>query len=312
MPGFSYFEQGVVKGMNNARRRSPLMRRQAAYGIAYITPGMLIVMAFCILPIFMTLYYSFTKYNLAQPPEFLAFENYQKLFTNSQLRKALWNTVIYVIITVPLQTLLAMFVANFLAEYLNNRYGRFLRSIIFIPTLVSYVAAATVWEIIYADKGGLLNEFLGLFGIQGMNWLGDPSTALICVSLVAVWKSVGYFTIIFYAGIMNISVDVREASIIDGATPRQRFWRITAPLLKPITYMNVTLGIIWSFQAFDIVYKLTGGGPFNATSTIAYIIYAYGFQDYRIGYACAIAIMLLIVILIIHLIQQRFFDEKED
>lgn len=106
-------------------------------------------------------------------------------------------------------------------EYLNNRYGRFLRSIIFIPTLVSYVAAATVWEIIYADKGGLLNEFLGLFGIQGMNWLGDPSTALICVSLVAVWKSVGYFTIIFYAGIMNISVDVREASIIDGATPRQ-------------------------------------------------------------------------------------------
>ena len=208
--------------------------------------------------------------------------------------------------------MLAMFVANFLAEYLNNRYGRFLRSIIFIPTLVSYVAAATVWEIIYADKGGLLNEFLGLFGIQGMNWLGDPSTALICVSLVAVWKSVGYFTIIFYAGIMNISVDVREASIIDGATPRQRFWRITAPLLKPITYMNVTLGIIWSFQAFDIVYKLTGGGPFNATSTIAYIIYAYGFQDYRIGYACAIAIMLLIVILIIHLIQQRFFDEKED
>ena len=110
MPGFSYFEQGVVKGMNNARRRSPLMRRQAAYGIAYITPGMLIVMAFCIVPIFMTLYYSFTKYNLAQPPEFLAFENYQKLFTNSQLRKALWNTVIYVIITVPLQTMLAMFV----------------------------------------------------------------------------------------------------------------------------------------------------------------------------------------------------------
>lgn len=233
--------------MNNARRRSPLMRRQAAYGIAYITPGMFIVLAFCILPIFMTLYYSFTSYNLAQEPKFVFLDNYQKLFTNTQLRKALWNTVIYVIITVPLQTLLAMFVANFLAEYLNNRYGRFLRSVIFIPTLVSYVAAATVWEIIYADKGGLLNEFLGLLGIKGMNWLGDPKTALICVSLVAVWKSVGYFTIIFYAGIMNISVDVREASIIDGATPRQRFWRITVPLLKPITYMNVTLGIIWSF-----------------------------------------------------------------
>ena len=181
--------------MNNARRRSPLMRRQAAYGIAYITPGMFIVLAFCILPIFMTLYYSFTSYNLAQEPKFVFLDNYQKLFTNTQLRKALWNTVIYVIITVPLQT---------------------------------------------------------------------------------------------------------------------RFWRITVPLLKPITYMNVTLGIIWSFQAFDIVYKLTGGGPFNATSTIAYIIYAYAYQDYRIGYACAVAIMLLLVILFIHLIQQQFFEGKED
>ena len=254
------------------RATSPLMRRQAAYGIAYITPGMLIFLVFCIAPIFMTVFYSFTQYNLAQPPEWINLENYQKVFTNSQLRRALFNTVIYVIITVPLQTLLAMFVANFLAEYLNNRYGRFLRSVIFIPTLASYVAAASVWEVILASKGGLLNEILGIFGVGPFNWLGEPTSALICVSLVAVWKSVGYFTIIFYAGIMNVDVSVREAALIDGATPSQRFWKITAPLLKPITYLNVTLGIIWSFQAFDIVYKLTGGGPFGATSSVAYII----------------------------------------
>ena len=133
---------------------SPLMRRQAAYGVAYITPGMLIFLVFCIAPIFMTLYYSFTEYNLAQPPDWIALENYDKVFTNSQLRRAVVNTVIYVIITVPLQTLLAMFVANFLAEYLNNRYGRFLRSIIFIPTLASYVAAATVWKVILASRAG--------------------------------------------------------------------------------------------------------------------------------------------------------------
>ena len=223
---------------------SPLLRRQAGYGVAYITPGMLILLVFCIAPIFMTLYYSFTEYNLAQPPDWLGLENYEKVFTNSQLRKAVVNTVIYVIITVPIQTLLAMFVANFLAEYLNNRYGRFLRSIIFIPTLASYVAAATVWKVILASRGGLLNEVLGIFGIGPINWLGEPTLALICVSLVAVWKSVGYFTIIFYAGIMNISVDVREAALVDGATPRQRFWKITVPQLKPIIYLNVTLGII--------------------------------------------------------------------
>ena len=291
---------------------SPLVRRQAAYGVAYITPGMLIILMFCIAPIFMTLYYSFTEYNLAQPPDWIALENYVKVLNNTQLRRAVVNTVIYVIITVPLQTLLAMFVANFLAEYLNNRYGRVLRSIIFIPTLASYVAAATVWKVILASRGGLLNEILGIFGVAPINWLGEPTLALICVSLVAVWKSAGYFTIIFYAGIMNISVDVREAALIDGASPRQRFWKITVPLLKPITYLNVTLGIIWSFQAFDIVYKLTGGGPFNGTTTIAYIIYTYAFQDFRIGYASAVAILLLLVILAVHLIQQHFFDGGDD
>ena len=291
---------------------SPLVRRQAAYGVAYITPGMLIILMFCIAPIFMTLYYSFTEYNLAQPPDWIALENYVKVLNNTQLRRAVVNTVIYVIITVPLQTLLAMFVANFLAEYLNNRYGRVLRSIIFIPTLASYVAAATVWKVILASRGGLLNEILGIFGVAPINWLGEPTLAIICVSLVAVWKSAGYFTIIFYAGIMNISVDVREAALIDGASPRQRFWKITVPLLKPITYLNVTLGIIWSFQAFDIVYKLTGGGPFNGTTTIAYIIYTYAFQDFRIGYASAVAILLLLVILAVHLIQQHFFEGGDD
>ena len=291
---------------------SPLVRRQAAYGVAYITPGMLIILMFCIAPIFMTLYYSFTEYNLAQPPDWIALENYVKVLNNTQLRRAVVNTVIYVIITVPLQTLLAMFVANFLAEYLNNRYGRVLRSIIFIPTLASYVAAATVWKVILASRGGLLNEILGIFGVAPINWLGEPTLALICVSLVAVWKSAGYFTIIFYAGIMNISVDVREAALIDGASPRQRFWKITVPLLKPITYLNVTLGIIWSFQAFDIVYKLTGGGPFNGTTTIAYIIYTYAFQDFRIGYASAVAILLLLVILAVHLIQQHFLEGGDD
>ena len=111
------------------------MRRQAGYGVAYITPGMVIILIFCIVPIIMTLYYSFTNYNLAQSPEWINLENYEKVLTNSQLRRAVWNTVIYVVITVPLQTLLALFVANFLAEYLNNRYGRAIRSVIFIPTL---------------------------------------------------------------------------------------------------------------------------------------------------------------------------------
>lgn len=300
--------------MNNAKKARPFLtrqRRQSLYGMAYILPGMLVLAAFCILPIFMTLYYSFTNYNLAQAPQFIALENYAKVFNNSQLRKALVNTVIYVIITVPLQTIVALLAASFLAEYLNNRYGRFLRGVIFIPILVSFVAAAAVWRIIFNSRGGILNQFVEALGFSPVNWLGSQKTALICVAIVAVWKSAGYFMVIFYAGIMNISVDVKEAAIIDGATPRQRFWHITVPILKPITYMVVTLGVIWSFQAFDLVYKLTGGGPNYATTTVAYVIYAYAFQDHRIGYACAIAILLLVVILAIHLVEQQFFKEED-
>ena len=284
---------------------SPLMRRQAGYGVAYITPGMIIILIFCIVPIIMTLYYSFTDYNLAQSPDWIALENYEKVLTNSQLRRALWNTVIYVIITVPLQTLLALFVANFLAEYLNNRYGRVIRSVIFIPTLASYVAAATVWKVILSSRGGLLNEVLGIFGIAPINWLGEPTLALICVSLVAVWKSVGYFTIIFYAGIMNISVDIREAALIDGATPRQRFWKITLPLMTPAIFYVLIVSLINAFQLFPQIMIMTDGGPNGATQVMVERIYKYGFRYYRMGYAAAFSWLLFIIIMLCTWLQMK-------
>lgn len=286
-------------------------RRQAFYGIMYILPGMLFFAVFCLLPIAMTAWFSLTDYNLARSPSWNSFENYVKVFSNTQLRRALVNTGIYVLITVPLQTLLALSAAAFLADKLRNKYGGFLRAVTFIPILVSYVAASAVWRIIYNSRAGILNQLLGDIGLGPFNWLGSSSTALICVSLVAVWKSAGYFMVIFYAGLMNISNEVNEAAIIDGANSSQRFWLITVPILRPITYMIVTLGIIWSFQAFDLIYQLTGGGPGFSTTTIAYIVYAYAFQDKRIGYACAIAVLLLIVILIIHAVEERMFKEGD-
>ena len=117
--------------------------------------------------------------------------------------------------------------------------------------------------------------------------------------------------VIYYAGIMNISPDLHEAAIVDGATPVQRFWYITLPILKPITYMIVTLGIIGSFQVFDLVYKMTGGGPRRATYTVAYVIYTFAFQDKNYGYASAVAMCLLIVILLIHWVQTLLFREKD-
>ena len=287
-------------------------KKQAIYGAVYILPSFLLMAFFTFIPIFMTMYFSFTKYNLGQPAVWIGLENYEKLISNSYLHQALLNTVQYVAVTVPLQTILSLVIAAFLSSRLRNRLGDLIRSMLFIPVVASLVASASVWNVIYETNGGILNQLLEAVGIPGFNWLGRKSTALNCVAAVAVWKNVGYFLVIFYAGIMNISTDVNEAALVDGATPLQRFWYITLPILKPITYMVITLGIIWSFQVFDLVYKMTAGGPGRSTYTVAYLIYSYAFKDRRIGYAAALAVCLLIVILIIHGLQNLVFNDKDD
>ena len=287
-------------------------RRQALIGAAYIAPSFILMTIFNVIPIFVSLYLSFCKYNMVGSPVWIGLENFRKLDSNKALGDALINTVNYVLMTVPVQTVLALLIAAFIAERLKNRYGSFLRSVIFIPVIVSLIASATVWSIMYNTNGGLLNQLLGLFGLPAVNFLGSKQTALASVAAVAVWKNTGYYMVIYYAGIMNVSPEIREAAVVDGAKAPQRFWYITLPMLKPITYMIVTLGIIGSFQVFDLVYKMTGGGPGRSTYTVAYMIYTYAFQDKRIGYACALAVGLLVVILVIHLLQTLLFKEKDE
>ena len=286
-------------------------RRQVLIGMAYIAPSFILMMIFNVIPIFVSLFLAFCKYNMVGTPTWIGLENFQKLFTNKALREAMINTLRYVLMTVPVQTILALLVAAFIADRLQNRSGSFLRSVIFIPVIISLIASATVWSIMYKTDGGLINQLLGLFGVAPVNFLGGKKTALASVAAVAVWKNTGYYMVIYYAGIMNVSTEVREAAIVDGANAAQRFWYITMPILKPITYMIVTLGIIGSFQVFDLVYKMTGGGPGRSTYTVAYMIYTYAFQDKRIGYACALAIVLLVIILVIHAVQTLLFKEKE-
>ncbi len=300
--------QTTVRKPFSIRRR----RRQAIIGSLYIAPSFILMTIFNVIPIFLSLYFSLTKYNMVATPAWLGLENYAKLFSNKALRDALKNTFYYVLMTVPVQTMLALLIAAFIADRLQNRYGSLMRSTIFIPVIVSLIASATVWNILYETNGGLINQFFALFGAEKpVNFLGGKSTALASVAAVAVWKNTGYYMVIYYAGIMNVSSEIKEAAIVDGARPAQRFWYITLPVLKPITYMIVTLGIIGSFQVFDLVYKMTGGGPGRATYTVAWMIYSYAFQDKRIGYACALAVCLLIVILAIHAVQTLLFKERD-
>lgn len=287
-------------------------RKEAAQGILYVLPSFVLLLIFCLIPIAMSAYYSFTDYNVMKAPSFTGIANYLKIFQDAYFVASLKNTLLYVCITVPIQTILSLVFAAFLARKMSTmRTGGFLRSVMFIPVIASAVTAGTIWRIIYSADNGLLNSFLGIFHIPAVNWLGNTDTALISICVVAIWKNVGYFLVIYYAGIMGISRDLYESSAVDGATPWQQFWKITFPMLKPITYLVVTLGIIWSFQVFDLSYLMTGGGPGKATVTLVMSIYNAAFKQHRMGYACAQAMFLLIVVVVINVIEDKVFKEDK-
>lgn len=286
-------------------------RLEAVEGILYVLPSLLLILLFSVIPIFASTYFGFTKYNIMRPAEFLGLENYRRLLKDSYVAAAFKNTAVYVCLTVPVQTGMALAFAAFLAEKRAKlKMGGFLRSVMFIPVIASGVSAAAVWRVILNADGGMLNELLKVFHLPAVNWLGSRSTALLSVCLVAVWKNVGYFLVIYYAGIMGISREIYESARVDGASALQRFWRITLPMLRPVTYLVVTLGIIWSFQVFDISYMMTGGGPGRSTVTLVMAIYNAAFKEGRMGYACAVAMVLFVVILMINMVENVFFKEK--
>ena len=286
--------------------------KEAVQGVIYILPSFVLILIFCIVPIFMSGFFSFTDYNIMNAPEFVGLDNYKKMFQDTYVRDAAKNTLLYVVMTVPVQTLLALTLAAFLAEKMRNKTGGFLRSVMFIPVIASAVTAGTIWRIILNTDGGFLNNILNFFHISSVNWLGSTQTSLLSICIVAVWKNVGYFLVIYYAGIMGIQKELYEAAKVDGATSIQQFTKITLPILKPITYLVVTLGIIWSFQVFDLAYLMTGGGPGHSSVTLVMGIYNAAFKQYKMGYACAMAMFLLIMIIIINVIEDLFFKEKRE
>lgn len=280
-------------------------------GYLFILPSFLLLLAFHVIPIFMTAGYSFTDYNVLQALEFVGLENYKSLTKDPYLMSSLINTAIYTVIVVPVQTILSMVIAYLLASKCRNKYGNFVRSALFVPVITSMILTAAVWRLLLSSNPeGVINSLVGVFGVQPVNWLGSSWPALFSVCLIGIWKNVGYFMVIFYAGMMDIPGDLYEAAKVDGAGSIRQFFSITLPMLKPITYLVVTLGTIWSFQVFDLVYTLTGGGPGRATMTLVLTIYNSAFKDYKMGYASAVSMVLLGMVLFISFLQKIAFREK--
>lgn len=288
-------------------RRSRRLRSFA--GVKYVLPSFAILLVVMIIPILASLYYSFTAYSVLDSPDWIGLDNYVLLFQDPSFVDALIVTAVYTLGAVPLQTILSLVIAEAVVRRFRNLFGRIVRSVLFVPVVSSLVVTAVVWRAILGTDRGLVNSFLDFFGLSGINFLGDPNLALVAIILVTVWKNIGYFLIIYYAGIQAIPAELYEASAVDGASRAQQLLRITIPSLRPITLLVVILGTIWSFQVFDLVYVMTGGGPGGATSTIVVRLYQAGFENFQMGYASAMAMILFVIVVGIAIVQWKVLSD---
>lgn len=279
-------------------------------GLPFVIPSLVILTVVMLVPIVMSAYFSFTRYTVLSDPQWIGMDNFIKLTQDDAFLSSIWITVVYTIISVPLQTIVALVLADVLAKRFRNRFGSFVRASLFIPVMSSLVVVAVVWRALMGTDNGFVNAILRGIGLDPVNFLGEPTLALITVSLVTVWKNIGYFLVIYYAGIMDVPAELYEASAIDGAGRWQQLRSITIPSLRPVTFLVVILGTIWSFQVFDLVYVMTGGGPGGATRTIVMMIYEAGFRNFQMGYASAMAIVLFAVILIIAILQRKVMKTR--
>ncbi|MCL6454503.1 MAG: sugar ABC transporter permease [Alicyclobacillus sp.] len=282
-----------------------LRRSLTAY--LMLLPTLAITGVFVIYPVVDSFVISFFKWDmLSNVRPFVGLQNYRHIFADPLFQRALLNTVLYVVTFVPIVLLLGL-----LCAVLLNQKVKFLaafRAAFFIPYVTSLAASGIVWQWIFNDQFGLLNYLLKQVGIQPQNWLQNPHWTLFNLDVMGVWQNLGYVAVIFLAGLQNISREYYEAADVDGARPFQKFRHITVPLLSPTTYFLLILTTIEAFKIFLQIYVLYGAsaGPNNSGLTLLYYMFNEGFSDYRMGYACAAAYVLFIIIFIFTLVQMAF------
>jgi len=287
-------------------------------GYLFIAPALLIITVFVFIPIFASLYLSFTDYDVLSAPRWVGLKNFTTLlFDDPLFWKAVQNTVLFVLGTVPTGIVLALLLAVAVDQIGNKFFKYFTRTVYFLPTITAVVAISVIWKWLYAgEKYGLVNFALLKMGFQPVDWLTNPKTTLPAIMVMSIWGGLGQNFIIFLAGLQGIPRTVYEAAEIDGVSRWQNFWHITLPLLRPVMVFVVLMSVISSFQVFDQVYILTQGteyvgGVLHSALTIVTYLYERGFQRFMMGYASAIAYLLFFAIFSLTLVNMRLLKLKD-
>lgn len=283
------------------KRRAGIEARKARMGVLFTMPWILGMLIFYAYPLLASIYYSFTSYSILSPGHFVGLENYKTLFNDDLFWKSIYNTLIYTVLSVPINIILGIAVALLLNTKIRG-VGIY-RTIFFIPTLVPVVATATVWRWLFSMNNGLFNSILAKFGLGPVPWLASADWSKISLVMIAAW-GIGQAIVINLGGLQDISPEYYEAASVDGANVWQKTRHITLPLLTPVIFYNVVMGTINALQVFTLPYSLTNGEGSPTHSLTFYVMHLYNnaFGYMKMGYASAMAWILFVIILVLTLV----------
>ncbi|MBQ7616142.1 MAG: sugar ABC transporter permease [Butyrivibrio sp.] len=295
-----------LSAMEKNMKRRARKRNLVAY--SFIAPNFIGFAVFTLGPIVLALLMSFAEWDGSNDMKFVGLNNFIQIFSDDRFTSALKNTIIYSIFTVPVTLIMALGLAILLNQKIKGT--NFFRTVAFFPYVASLVAVAAVWNMLFTPaKGGIVNQLLmNVFHTQPLKWAASSSTVMLTIIMFSVWKNMGYYMVIYLAGLQGISEDLYEAASLDGANSWQKFRHITVPQLKPTTFFVTIMLTINCFKVYDIVYMLAGGsnGVVNKSAIVlVYYIYEEAFRNWKLGRASASALVLFAIVLVVTLIQFR-------
>ena len=295
--------------VSKTTRRLVVHENIAAY--LFLLPFLVFFVGFVLYPMFMCVYTSFFDATMGREDIFIGFKNYVDLSNDPVFWKALWNTLIIVLVSVPVTCAFSLWVASIISKMPVVATSAF-RCIFYLPVVTGSVAVTMVWKWMFNNYYGILNYVGTSTGLidKNINWLGDPKYALGCIILILLTTSVGQPIVLYVSALDNVDKSLVEAAEVDGATPMQAFWKIKWPQMMPTTLYILVITTINSFQCFALIQLLTSGGPENSTMTIMYYIYYQAFKLFKYGYGNAMGVILAIIIAIMSAIQFKLGQEK--
>ncbi|MEO6219761.1 MAG: sugar ABC transporter permease [Ginsengibacter sp.] len=273
-----------------------------------VSPYLIFVVVFVLFPVFFCFFLTFHKWNIIAPMKFIGTANYSRLFHDRLFWKAIGNTLKFLLLHIPLELVVSLF----LAYLLNHKMKAiaFFRASFFMPVIVSGVVVTILWQQLLGLDFGIINRMFISLGFHKVGWLVDPDIAIYSIAVMATWKNVGLYVILFLVGLQTVPPQYYEAAKMEGASKWQQFYHITLPMINPTVFMVVILSTIGGFSLFIEPYIMTGGGPLNTTLSAVLYIYKQAFQYYNMGYSATLGFFYAIMIMTVVILQKKFIEKE--